>query len=98
MSRRFLPLLLPLPLLSPAAKRPVTIDDVVSARDPPSGNSAIAWAPDGKRFAYGEHNSIWQYDVPSGLKKEIVSLVPLREKAVAAPAAEAFDWLATSTN
>src|SRR5260370_21780079 len=92
MSRRFLPLLLALPLLSPAAKRPVTIDDVVSARDPRSGNSAIAWAPDGKRFAYREHNSIWQYDVPSGLKKEIVSLVPLREKAVAAPAVEASDW------
>jgi Periplasmic component of the Tol biopolymer transport system len=91
MSRRFLPLLLALPLISPAAKRPVTLDDVVSARDPRSGN-AIVWAPDGKRFAYRERNSIWQYDVPSGLKKEVVSLVPLREKAVKAPAAEAFDW------
>jgi len=92
MSRRFLPLLLALPLASLAAKRPVTIDDVVSARDSRSGNSAIAWAPDGKRFAYRDHNSIWQYDVPSGLKKEIVSLVPLREKAVKASAAETFDW------
>src|SRR5260370_15284444 len=92
MLRRFLPLLLALPLLSPAAKRPVTIDDVVSTRDPRSGNSAIVWAPDGKRFAYRERNSIWQYDVPSGLKKEIVSLVPLREKAIKAPAADAFDW------
>src|SRR5207245_1500610 len=53
---------------------------------------AIHWAPDGKRFAFREGNSIWQYAMQSKLKKEIVSLVPLREKAVKPPPAEAFDW------
>src|SRR5258708_24200277 len=91
MSRRFL-ILIALPLAALAEKRPVTIDDVVATRAPRSGSGPIHWAPDGKRFAFREGNSIWQYDAQSKLKKEIVSLVPLREKAVKSPPAEAFDW------
>src|SRR5260221_741480 len=92
MSRRFVILLLALAIAAPAQKRPVTLDDVTATRGPRSGSGAITWAPDGKRFAFREGNSIWQYDVRSKLKKEIVSLVGLREKAVKGVAADAFDW------
>src|SRR5437867_3273107 len=92
MSRRCLILLVALPLAAIAAKRPVTLDDVTATRTPRSGSGAITWAPDGKRFAFRESNSIWQYEVRSKLKKEIVSLVSLREKAVKPPPAEAFAW------
>jgi dipeptidyl-peptidase 4 len=92
MSGRFLILLLAFPHFAAAEKRPVTIDDVVATRAPLAGSGAISWAPDGKRFAFLEQNSLWQYDVPSGLKKEIVSLVRLREKAVKGAPADAFDW------
>jgi len=92
MSLRFLILLATFPLFAAAEKRPVTLDDVVATRTPRPGSGAIVWAPDGKRFAFREQNSLWQYDVPSGLKKEIVSLVRLREKAVKGAAADAFDW------
>src|SRR5262245_3112372 len=88
--RLILPLVLPLAAI--AARRLVTLDDVTATRTPRSGSGAITWAPGGKRFAFHEGNSIWQYDVGTKLKKEIVSLVPLREKAVKPPPAEAFDW------
>jgi dipeptidyl-peptidase 4 len=91
MSRRFL-FFFVLPLIALAEKRPVTLNDVVARRAPRSGGGAITWAPDGKRFAFREGSSIWQYEVRSKQRKEIVSLVPLREKAVKSPAAEAFDW------
>jgi dipeptidyl-peptidase-4 len=90
MSRRFLILLIALPLA--AEKRPVTLDDVVATRTPRPGSGSIVWAPDGKRFAFREQNSLWRYDVLSGSKKEIVSLVRLREKAVKGAPADAFDW------
>jgi len=51
-----------LPLLAAAQKRPVTLDDVTATRAPRSGSGAITWAPDGKRFAFREGNSIWQHD------------------------------------
>ncbi|HTM49238.1 MAG TPA: S9 family peptidase [Bryobacteraceae bacterium] len=92
MSRRIFFLIAALPLAAAAEKRPVTVEDVVATRPPRSGSGAIRWAPDGKRFAFREGNSIWQYDAATRLRKEIVSLVPLREKAVKPPAAEAFEW------
>jgi dipeptidyl-peptidase-4 len=88
MSRRSVILLIALPLTALADKRPVTLDDVVETRPPRSEK----WAPDGKRFAFREGNSIWQYDVSSKLKREVVSLVKLRAKAVKSPPSETFDW------
>jgi dipeptidyl-peptidase-4 len=85
-------LLFALALCVAAEKRPVTLDDVVAAHGQRAGSGAVTWAPDGKRFAFRERNSIWQYDAQSGLKKEIVSLVRLREKAVKGAPAETFDW------
>jgi dipeptidyl-peptidase-4 len=92
MPRRTLILLFALPLFAVAEKRPVTLDDVVATRGQRPGNGAITWAPDGKHFAFRERDSLWQYDAQSGLKKEIVSLARLREKAVKGAPAEAFDW------
>ena len=91
MSRRYAALLIALSLAIFGQKRPVTLDDVTATHSPRSGSGPITWAPDGKRFAFREGNSIWQYDARSKLKKEIVSLVPLREKAVKPPPAEAFE-------
>jgi dipeptidyl-peptidase-4 len=92
MPRRTLILLFALPFFAAAEKRPVTLDDVVATRGQRPGNGAITWAPDGKHFAFRERDSLWQYDAQSGLKKEIVSLARLREKAVKGAPAEAFDW------
>ena len=92
MSRRLSILLLILSIAVLADKRPVTLDDVTATRAPRAGSGAITWAPDGKRFAFREGNSIWQYDARSKLKKEIVSLVSLRAKAVKSPPAATFDW------
>src|SRR5712691_12150518 len=72
-----------------AEKRPVTVADA-AATSPTQ--PAITWAPDGKRFAFRESGAIWQYDVRSGTKKQIVSLDRLREKAIKAAASESFDW------
>jgi dipeptidyl-peptidase-4 len=71
-----------------AEKKPVTIENMPAPRHLP----AITWSPDGKRFAWIEDKSIWQYDVPSKKKKELVALGPMEDKAVRPPKPEAFDW------
>lgn len=73
-----------------AQKKPVTLDDV--ARTVAPRNALVVWAPDGKRFAYRERNSIWQYDIASKTRKELISLPKLEEKAVKPPSGGAFDW------
>jgi dipeptidyl-peptidase-4 len=71
-----------------AEKKPVTIQNMPApARMPP-----IAWAPDGKRFAWMEDKAIWQYDVASKKKKQLAALGPLEEKAVKPPKQEGVDW------
>jgi|ERR1700691_454260 len=81
-----------LPLLALAGfgaeKKPVTIQNMpAQARMPP-----IAWAPDGKRFAWMEEKAISQYDVASKKRKQLVALGPLEEKAVKQPKQEGVDW------
>src|SRR5262249_36824781 len=80
-------------ILCPAAaqKRPVTLDDVTAPRQRNVRSKAV-WSSDGSRLAFTEHNAIWQYEVRSDAKKEIVSLARLREKAVKPPSSTAFDW------
>jgi dipeptidyl-peptidase-4 len=51
-------------LFGQAAKRPVTVHDLVTGQ----GNLAVPepiWRPDGKAFAYEENGEIWFYDIPS---------------------------------
>ena len=46
-----------------AAKRPVTIHDVVNVRSAPIPSPN--WRPDGQAFAYEENGRVWVYDVAS---------------------------------
>ena len=71
-----------------AEKKPVTIQNMPAPVHMPS----ITWAPDGKRFAWMEEKAIWQYDVPSKKKKQLVALGPLSEKSVKPPKQEIVDW------
>jgi len=73
-----------------AARKPVTIDDIVEARF--DGGIQPIWAPDGKRFVYPRGDSICIYDVPARSGKELLSLAPLEKLAVEAPPAPVFGW------
>src|SRR5689334_332079 len=73
-----------------AQKKPVTLDAVAAAR--PRGAPTVVWAPDGKRFAYRESGRLWQYDVPSGKRRELITLSTLDTKAIVPPPAEVTDW------
>jgi len=77
-----------------AEKKPVTIQNMPApARMPP-----IAWAPDGKRFAWMEDKAIVQYDVASKKRKQLVALGPLEEKAVKPPKQEAGAFPSKASN
>jgi len=69
-------------------KEPLTIQNMPA----PPHMPAVTWAPDGKRFAWREEKSIWQYDVASRKKTEVLALDPLEEKAVLPPKEEVTDW------
>ena len=84
-----LALLLVLPLAG--QKKPVTIEALTSGPRTRSA-PAVVWAPDGKRFAYRESGRIWLYDVPSGRRRELITLSTFQTKAVLLPAPETTDW------
>jgi len=69
-------------------KKPVTIQTL----PPPPHMPAIVWAPDGKRFAWMEEKAIWQYDVPSKKKTQLVALPALEDKAMKPARPEVADW------
>ncbi len=73
-----------------ATRKPVTLDAVT--RPEPRTVAAVAWAPDGKGFAYREGDSILYYDVAAQARRKIVSLLPLEARALKPPADQAFDW------
>ena len=77
-----------------AAKKPVTIDTVMSSVPSLAGHTtgAIVWAPDGARFVLTDHNTLFLYDVKSGRQREIIALEKLDDAAVKAPPAAVFDW------
>ncbi|MGA2133428.1 MAG: S9 family peptidase [Bryobacteraceae bacterium] len=87
MNRFFCALLLALAAHA-ADKKPVTIQNMPA----PPHMPAITWAPDGQRFAWIEDKAIWQYEVASKKKKQLVALGPLEEKAVKPPKSEITDW------
>jgi hypothetical protein len=80
--------------LAYAAKKPVTIDTVMSSVPSLAGHSTgtIVWAPDGARFVLTDHNTLFLYDVKSGRQREIIALNKLDDAAVKAPPAAVFDW------
>jgi dipeptidyl-peptidase-4 len=74
-----------------AQKKPVTLDSLQSSGHTRSLPS-IVWAPDGKRFAYVEENRVWEYDVPSGKRRELITLSTFQTKAVVPVPPEMNDW------
>jgi dipeptidyl-peptidase 4 len=75
-----------------AQKKPVTLESLSESGMRTRSLPTIVWAPDGKRFAYIEEKRIWQYDVPSGKRRELITLSTFETKAVAPPQAEHMDW------
>jgi dipeptidyl-peptidase-4 len=75
-----------------AQKKPVTLDSLTGAGSHTRGAPSVVWAPDGKRFVYTEENRIWQYDVPSGKRRELITLSTFQTKAVIPPAGDVTDW------
>src|ERR1051325_2847754 len=73
-------------------KKPVTLESLSVSGMRTRSLPTIVWAPDGKRFAYIEEKRIWQYDVPSGKRRELITLSTFETKAVAPPQAEHMDW------
>jgi dipeptidyl-peptidase-4 len=94
MSRRvagFALSLLLFPALLAAQKKPVTIE-AVTGWQRPSTATEIAWAPDGRRFAFEQDGRVWLYDVPARSRRELVSLAALSAAAVRVPEPAAFEW------
>ncbi len=71
-----------------AEKKPVTLETMT----PPPHRPAITWSPDGKRFAWIDEKAIWQYDVASKKKQQLVSLGPMEDKAIKPTNPEEFNW------
>ena len=74
-----------------AAKKPVTIEDVIKVR-PSREGAAVTWAPDGKQFAFTEAGKLWLYEVASGKRREVVALKSFEDAALKPATAEVFDW------
>ncbi len=80
--------------LGSAAKKPVTVDALISSVPGLAGHStgAITWAPDGSRFVLNDHGTLFLYDVKTGKQREIIALGKLDGTAVKAAPAALFDW------
>ncbi|HTQ57423.1 MAG TPA: S9 family peptidase [Bryobacteraceae bacterium] len=85
---RFLCALLLALCATAAEKKPVTIQNMPA----PPRMPAITWSPDGQRFAWMEERAIWEYEVSSKKKKELVALGALEDKALKPPKPEITDW------
>lgn len=72
------------------AKKPVTIDDLVSHH----AKAAITptWAPDGKSFAYKEDGSVYLYSVGETKAREWFKLEALEKQAKTAVQPKEFGW------
>ncbi len=73
-----------------AEKKPVTIESLMTP--PPDRGGSIIWAPNGKRFTYEEKRKLMLYDVPSGKRRELVSMDKLEQAAVKVEPPRVFDW------
>ncbi len=74
------------------ARKPVTIEAVVSARRVTDTPASLAWAPDGKRFVYLEDGSVRLYEIPGRGERVLVSTEALRAAAVKGPPPGTFTW------
>lgn len=80
--------------LAPAAKKPVTIDALMSVKPSSAGHAVdkITWAPDGAHFVLNDDGKLFVYDVPSGRQREIIEFAKLDDAAVKAPPSPVTDW------
>ncbi len=74
-----------------AAKKPVTINDVINAR-PTRRAGAVTWAPDGKRFAYTEAGKLWLYETATGKRRDVIAWKALDDAALKPVTPELADW------
>jgi len=74
-----------------AAKKPVTIDDVLNAR-PTRRAGPVTWAPDGKQFAYTEAAKLWLYETSTGKRREVIAWKALDDAALKPATPELADW------
>jgi dipeptidyl-peptidase-4 len=77
-------------LLSQAAKKPVTIDDLISQHYP--APLAPTWAPDGKHFLYEEGGSIKLYDVEARKSRDWFRPDTLEKLAISPLQPKEFGW------
>jgi dipeptidyl-peptidase-4 len=80
-------------------KKPVTLEALNEWRDAaPLGTSERGapgdpvWAPDGKTFLFEQARKLKLYDIATKKAREVTDLEALDQAAMAAPAAERFDW------
>lgn len=74
------------------AKKPVTIDALMSAGASRRGGSPIVWAPNGTQFLVDGGGTLSLYDVASGKQRDIISLDKLVKVAAHTEAPTVFDW------
>ncbi|MDX2149268.1 MAG: DPP IV N-terminal domain-containing protein [Bryobacteraceae bacterium] len=81
-------------LLAPAlpadAKKPVTIDAVLAAREP--APASPTWSPDGKTFVFTQDRKLHLYDLASQSSRELLPLQTLESAAKPVPQPLAFPW------
>jgi dipeptidyl-peptidase-4 len=73
-----------------AQRKPVTIDDVITA--PSTSHAEVIWSPDSEHFVVSEHGEIMLYDVKSGKERSVIALDKLQAAAVQTQPADVFDW------
>ncbi len=77
-------------LLLFAAKRPITIEDMLSYDSPPEPR--VTWAPDGKAFVYEENGTVYRQNATDS-KPEVWFETSKLESSAKAPAAPGkFEW------
>jgi len=76
-----------------AAKKPVTLEALASAK-PPEAPEAPVWSGDGARFVYTESCKPWQYDVASRSRQTLATLAALGATAVQGESPERLHPLA----
>lgn len=74
-----------------AGKKPVTVADIVE-RHGRGASITPVWSPDGERFAYQEHGSVYLYSVRERSAKEWIQMEPLEKAAHKVNVPVEFGW------
>ncbi len=76
----------------PAQKKPVTVEAIIDYAEQERVPAEIVWAPDGRRFAYQQDETVFLYDAPAKTRRELIALATLRRAAKPVPASPVFEW------